>query len=254
MISAPLRVKPLAANVQDAADSSSSPHNLKAISATVVENPDSFALGVISKKAIRKTPRVNQAGKGRELIRFGVTRLRVSLGVFASPTSRQQRPLSDKGLYTRNYVEPLFNWWGTNRRVLMSQSLQRVDVDVAAEGTNPVSLLNGASHNYAGFYQTSVQAEALQRQCLESLPVSRSHAVPMLRDEVHRALRTFVSADFCFTYSTGYGANMLALPALLAQPDTIAVMDRDSHNSMFTGAFLSGRTVHKFAHSNMMHL
>ena len=200
-----------------------------------------------------EAPRVSPFSKGRELVRFGVTRLRVSLHERASSTPRHQRPLSKKGLFARNYVDPLFTWWGANERVLMSQSLGCVDVEIDAAGTVSTAVVNGASHNYAGFYLSFPQAEALQSECLQTLPVSHSDALPLLRDAVHNTLARFFGADFGFTCSTGYGSNMLALPALLAQADTV-VMDGDCHNSMYTGAFLADRKVLKFGHNDMPRL
>ncbi|GKT54593.1 FUM8p protein [Colletotrichum tofieldiae] len=193
----------------------------------------------------RHPPRVGGAEKVRELLRLALTRLRVILG----ETKETRRPISQKGLFAYNYVEPLFNWWGANFRVLATQCLGRVEARDAFG--NAKELLNGASHNYAGFYKSTIEAERLQRQCLELLPVSDSDAVPMLRDKTHRAIAEFLRADFCFTTSTGYGSNYIALPALV-NCSTVVIMDENCHNSMFTGVFLApGANLRKFKHNNM---
>ncbi|KAI8312057.1 Serine palmitoyltransferase 2 [Colletotrichum sp. SAR11_59] len=115
-------------------------------------------------------------------------------------------------------------------------------------------LVNGASHNYAGFYKATAEAERLQRLCLEMLPVSESDAVPFLRDETHQAIAKFLGANFCFTTSTGYGSNYIALPALV-DCATVVIMDENCHNSMFTGVFLGiCPNLRKFKHNNMDHL
>ncbi|KXH64728.1 aminotransferase class I and II [Colletotrichum nymphaeae SA-01] len=196
----------------------------------------------------RRPPRVTSTEKVRELVRLAITRLRVLL----NENKSTRRPISQKGLFSYNYVEPLFNWWGANYRVLTTQCLGRVEAsDALGSVTN---LVNGASHNYAGFYKATSQAEELQRLCLEALPVSDTQAVPLLRDETHHAIADFFGADFCFTTSTGYGSNYIALPALI-DCSTVVIMDENCHNSMFTGVFLaSSPNLRKFKHNDMEHL
>ncbi|KAK1466172.1 aminotransferase class I and II [Colletotrichum tamarilloi] len=196
----------------------------------------------------RRPPRVTSTEKVRELVRLAITRLRVLL----NENKGTRRPISQKGLFSYNYVEPLFNWWGANYRVLTTQCLGRVEAsDALGSVTN---LVNGASHNYAGFYKATSQAEELQRLCLEALPVSDTQAVPLLRDETNPAIADFFGADFCFTTSTGYGSNYIALPALI-DCSTVVIMDENCHNSMFTGVFLApSPNLRKFKHNNMEHL
>ncbi|KAK1975553.1 aminotransferase class I and II [Colletotrichum cereale] len=166
-----------------------------------------------------RPPSVGSIGKLRELLRLALTRLRVIFG----ETKGTRRPISQKGLFAHNYVEPLFNWWGANFRVLATQCLGR----------------------------STPEAERLQRLCLESLPVSESEAVPTLRDETHRAIAELLSADFCLTTSTGYGSNYIALPALI-DCSTVVIMDENCHNSKFTGVFVSRcANFRKFKHNNM---
>ncbi|KAJ0299611.1 hypothetical protein COL516b_009118 [Colletotrichum fioriniae] len=196
----------------------------------------------------RRPPRVTSTEKVRELVRLAITRLRVLL----NEQKGTRRPISQKGLFSYNYVEPLFNWWGANYRVLTTQCLGRVEASDALGSVT--KLVNGASHNYAGFYKATSQAEELQRLCLEALPVSDTQAVPHLRDETHHAIADFFGADFCFTTSTGYGSNYIALPALI-DCSTVVIMDENCHNSMFTGVFLaSSPNLRKFKHNNMEHL
>ncbi|KAI8273796.1 Aminotransferase FUM8 [Colletotrichum sp. SAR 10_98] len=196
----------------------------------------------------RRPPHVGSTEKVRELVRLALTRLRVLL----SERKGTRKPISQKGLFAYNYVEPLFNWWGANYRVLLTQCLGRVEArDAFGSATK---LVNGASHNYAGFYKATAEAERLQRLCLEMLPVSESDAVPFLRDETHQAIAKFLGADFCFTTSTGYGSNYIALPALV-DCATVVIMDENCHNSMFTGVFLGiCPNLRKFKHNNMDHL
>ncbi|TDZ38853.1 Serine palmitoyltransferase 2 [Colletotrichum trifolii] len=191
-----------------------------------------------------RPPRVGSTEKAKELIRLVLTRFRVLL----SKRSTCHRPESHKRLLAHTYVEPLLNWWSANYRLLTTQCLVRIE---AGDAFPPESRpLEGASHNYVGFIKATPQAERLQRLCLEMLPVSESDAVPVLRDETHRAIAQLLGADFCFTTSTGCGSNYVALPAL-ADGSTVVIVDENCHNSMFTSVCTDLR---KFGHNNMEHL
>lgn len=209
-------------------------------------------LEIRHKPSCSRPPRVSAAGKFLEAVCMFTTRLRVLCckSQHHSSMSASFEPLSEIGRFVKLYVEPMFHWWGHNFRLLETPCLGKVDVVNAAGERRCV--VNGASHNYAGFYATTAESEELQRLCLDSLPVSESDAVPLLRDSVHTAIAGFFSSDFCFTTSTGYGANYVALPALIEPTRTIVFMDRACHNSIFTGVFL-GRcsNVQKFRHNDM---
>ena len=153
----------------------------------------------------------------------------------------------------------MFLWWGFNTRLLTSPSLACVDV-ADSYGKGQERCVNGASHNYAGLYRATEQSEALHRDCLDMLPVvfTSDQESDLLRKAVHSAIAGFWGAEFCFTTATGYGSNYVALSPLLLDMDVV-IVDRDCHNSVFTGVFLGqsqspGLQVHKFAHNNMMHL
>ncbi|KLU85866.1 serine palmitoyltransferase 2 [Magnaporthiopsis poae ATCC 64411] len=191
-------------------------------------------------------PHVSQISKLQELARLGMTRLQVALlsnpvtrVLHSSPSSYQPSPwsghkhgpLSGPGLFNSHYIEPMFLW--------------------------QVDCVNGASHNYAGSYLLNEFAEALHKLCLDKLPVTLDSG--MLLDAVHEEIARFWSADFAMTTSTGYGANYLAMPALLAMlrdKGRVAVFrDEHCHNSIFTGVYLGmgrlgGVTLGRFAHNN----
>lgn len=231
------------------------------VSITAVESPDEQSplleviLDIRHRSSCARPPRVSAAGKFLEVVCMFTTRLRVLCckSQHHSSMSASFEPLSETGRFVKLYVEPMFHWWGANFRLLTTPCLGTVDV-VNAAGERR-SVVNGASHNYAGFYATTAESEELQRLCLDNLPVSDSDAVPLLRDSVHAVIASFFSFDFCFTTSTGYGANYVALPALIEPTRTVVFMDRACHNSIFTGVFL-GRcsNVQKFRHNDMVDL
>jgi 7-keto-8-aminopelargonate synthetase-like enzyme len=70
----------------------------------------------------------------------------------------------------------------------------------------------------------------------------------------HSAISRFFDADFCYTCSTGYGANYIALPALVDKT-YLVLLDEEVHNSMLTGTYLAqARCIKKFAHNDMEQL
>lgn len=213
------------------------------------------AIDLRCKPPCHRPPRVSTAGKFLEMLCMITTRIRVLCCKSQHHTSMSApfEPLSETGRFVKLYVEPMFHWWGANFRLLATPCLGTVDV-VNAAGERQF-VVNGASHNYAGFYAPTAESEELQRLCLELLPVSDSDALPPLREAVHAAIAGFFNSDFCFTTSTGYGANYVALPAMIESTQTVVVVDRACHNSIFTGVFL-GRCsqIHKFVHNDMIDL
>lgn len=223
------------------------------VSTTRIECPDEQS--PLLRATCHRPPCVSAAGKFLEAVRMITTHLRVLCckSQHHSSMSASFEPLSETGRFVKLYVEPMFYWWGANFRLLTTPCLGTVEVVNAAGKRQCV--VNGASHNYAGFYSPTTESEELQRLCLELLPVSDSDAVPLLRDAVHAAIAGFFDSDFCFTTSTGYGANYVALPALIDPTRTVVVVDRVCHNSIFTGVYL-GRCseIHKFNHNDMFGL
>jgi serine palmitoyltransferase len=165
---------------------------------------------------------------------------------------KPHKALSSKGRFTCNIVEPYLNWFGKNNRILLTQCLGRVKVE-EWNGTSS-TIVNGSSHNYAGFYKATDESEELQRLCLEKLPFAGPKATPLLQAATHTALSRFFGADFGYTCSTGYGANYIALPAIVDRT-YLVLLDEEVHNSMLTGTYLAqARCIKKFAHNNMEQL
>ena len=180
--------------------------------------------------------------------------------------------LSERGSWVHNFAEPLAVWWGHNPRVLTGACRSSVSVrdpttssDPRAESEgDPVRssvVVNGASHNYAGFYAPTPLSEELHRACLDGLPLADESAVPALNEAACTAIATFFRADFCVCTSTGYGSNYVALPAVIrflaaeCSAGVAVILDDKCHNSMLTGIFLAKPTVvRKFRHNDMNHL
>lgn len=162
------------------------------------------------------------------------------------------RSLSAVGEFQHYYVVPHCFWWSKNDRTLLTQTLTSVDVQ---DGTGSVQrLINAGSHNYTGLYSMTPESEELQWLCLEKLPFADVTAVPALYTAMNQAVCRHFSVDFCCSSSSGYGSNMLALPAIL-DSSWLMLMDDKSHSSMYAGAFLAETgCVIKFRHNDMIQL
>lgn len=162
-------------------------------------------------------------------------------------TPNQSQALSKQGRFVQCVVEPLHSWYGRNERVLSAPCSPRIHLQ-GRDG----AVVNASSHDYMGCYKEEKETESLQRLCLERLPVTG--ALPSLEAATHETVTKFFEADFCYITSTGYGANYVALPAIVEQGCAV-VLDAKCHNSIFTGVYLSETScVRKFTHNNMKHL
>ncbi|OCT51434.1 serine palmitoyltransferase 2 [Cladophialophora carrionii] len=182
--------------------------------------------------------------KVAEGFRLAYTRGKVSL----EQPRHSQQPISEAGRFNHCYVHPLDNRKRKNERITLGRWTPRLQVR-DGHGTQH-TVIQAASHNYAGFYGLTHDSEELQRLALESLPAANSYAMPFLEAAMHEGLAKFFSSEFCYTTSTGYGSNLLAFSALLNQ-DWLVMFDDKCHNSMHVAAFLShAGLVKKFPHGN----
>ena len=195
-----------------------------------------------------RPPTVNLLKKIQEGSRLTYTRCKVTLEDLKS----DQQPISQAGIFNHHYVYPLYNLKGKNERVNLGGWAAEIAVQ---DGSGKIQkAVQAASHNYAGFYKATPESEELQRLVLDNLPVSDSHAVPSLEEVMHQGIARLFAADFCYTISTGYGSNLLALSAIL-DPNWMIILDDKCHNSMYVAAYMShAGLVRKYCHGNMRQL
>ncbi|KIW32325.1 uncharacterized protein PV07_03879 [Cladophialophora immunda] len=193
---------------------------------------------------VYQPPAAKVWNKLAESVRLAYTRGKVSL----EQREHDQKPISVAGRFNHCYVYPLDNRSGKNERILLGRWAPKLEVR-DGHGTRQ-TVIQAASHNYAGFYNLTKGAEELQRLALEKLPVADSRTVRSLESAMHDGFAKFFSADFCYTTSTGYGSNVLAFSAILNQ-DWLVMFDDKCHNSMHVAAHLShAGLVKKFPHGN----
>ena len=75
--------------------------------------------------------------------------------------------------------------------------------------------------------------------------------------DLHRTLEAelaeFYGREAALVFSTGYVANVSTISGLLNRHDFV-VLDKDAHNSLLTGAQLSGATMKRFGHNDVERL
>jgi 8-amino-7-oxononanoate synthase len=75
--------------------------------------------------------------------------------------------------------------------------------------------------------------------------------------DLHRTLEgelaEFYDREAALVFSTGYVANVSTISGLLNRHDYV-VLDKDAHNSLLTGASLSGATMKRFGHNDLERL
>jgi hypothetical protein len=157
------------------------------------------------------------------------------------------KPLSAYGSFVNQTIEPLYEWFGRNKRVVSTAALCNVGLQ---EGSQVEYLLNGTSFNYAGAYTMPPEYKALQHKCLDYFPYADRRAVGDMYRSMLEDIATFMGADCAFATSTGYTSNM-ALVGLV--DDSWAVFtDEKAHNSIFTGSYLADAgDRRKFPHNDM---
>ncbi|KIW85385.1 hypothetical protein Z517_00775 [Fonsecaea pedrosoi CBS 271.37] len=194
---------------------------------------------------VYQSPTTTTWTKLSETVRLIYTRGKVSL----QQREHEQQPISAIGRFNHCYVYPLDNRSGKNERILLGRWAPKMEVQ-DGHGTRQI-VIQAASHNYAGFYHLTKEAEELQHLALEKLPVADSSAVRSLESAMHDGIAGFFSANFCCTTSTGYGSNLLAFSAIL-NGDWLVMFDDKCHNSMHVAAYLShAGLVKKFPHADL---
>lgn len=125
-------------------------------------------------------------------------------------------------------------------------------------------LINLASNNYGGFAQLENEPGAvhLQELALRALPLTP--APPALEDAVRNEFLQFMGGSFdaCELSSSGFNSNMLAFTTVAATAaaqgrSCVFLCDRDSHSSMWTGAYSNnakGARTRKFVHNSVADL
>lgn len=119
-------------------------------------------------------------------------------------------------------------------------------------------IVNAASNNYGGFTRYEYNSASLIEATLQHLPFNP--APPDLEARVRKDIAAYMAAEACVTTLAGFGANILGFRTV-AQVATkmgkrcIFLMDKDSHSSMFIGAYMNGDAIfHKFKHNDIADL
>ncbi len=117
--------------------------------------------------------------------------------------------------------------------------------------------INFGSNNYLSLsYHPKVIEAAQQATAKYGTGVTGSRLLNGTLD-LHRTLEAelaeFYGREAALVFSTGYVANVATIGGLLNRHD-YAVLDKDAHNSLLTGAQLSGATMKRFGHNDLERL
>lgn len=193
---------------------------------------------------------ITRFDKHRELVAFARAWLFSRKADSSQPPSQ---PQSAYGSFVKHSVEPLYEWYGRNKRVLTTPALCRIRLKGERDDQDE-TLLNGTSFNYAGAYDLSPDYESLQQICLDTLPYADIKVVDIMYRTLMDELARFLRADCAFGTATGYLSNIFAITALV-DGDWTLLLDEKCHNSIFTGLYLAKSTHHKkFRHNDMAEL
>ncbi len=114
--------------------------------------------------------------------------------------------------------------------------------------------INFGSNNYLSLSYHPEVIEAAQRATSKyGTGVTGSRLLNGTLDlhrELENELATFYGREAALVFSTGYVANVSTISGLLHRHDYV-VLDKDAHNSLLTGAQLSGATMKRFGHNDL---
>ena len=119
-------------------------------------------------------------------------------------------------------------------------------------------MINCASNNYGGFTELEPGTAKVMETGLRQLPFCPPP--PLLEETVHSICAQYMGFDEALTAPSGSSTNVLAFATVAGVAATqgrrlVFLLDRDCHNSMFTGAFYcKGAEIHKFDHNDITDL
>lgn len=132
-------------------------------------------------------------------------------------------------------------------RVINSESDSKVCVD----GRELIML---GSNNYLGLtthpHVRERAAEALAKYGTSCTGSRLLNGNLDIHEELEQRLATFVGKESCLVFSTGFGANIGTISAVVGRHDTV-VIDKDDHASIYDGCKLSYGKVERFDHNDV---
>ncbi|TGZ56819.1 hypothetical protein CRM22_010073 [Opisthorchis felineus] len=171
---------------------------------------------------------------------------------------------SYEAFYTRNLYRRVQDCW--NRPICSSPGVQMVVMDRKSNDSGWTleftgarkRVLNLGSYNYLGFGDPtgpSIEAnEATTRRYGVGVASARQETGSLI---LHRELETlvaeFVGQEAAIVFSMGFATNSLNIPCLVDK-DCCVVSDELNHTSLVLGCRLSGATIRRFKHNDMVDL
>jgi 7-keto-8-aminopelargonate synthetase-like enzyme len=114
-------------------------------------------------------------------------------------------------------------------------------------------MIMAGSNNYLGLTKhpkvIAAAEEALRRFGTSNNGSRFLNGTLEMHVELEERLAKFTRKEAALVYSTGYLTNLGSISALMEKGDVV-VLDKDAHNSLLTGAQLSGATMKRFGHND----
>jgi len=132
-----------------------------------------------------------------------------------------------------------------------------IDEDPAFVKVDGVRLLNACSNDYLNLSRHPLVingfTEASHQQGGGSTASRLVSGNLALHCQFETDLAAHVQRERSILFSSGYIANVSMISALVGRDDHIYI-DRLAHNSLYQGALLSGASMHRFRHNDLVHL
>ncbi|EAS35853.2 uncharacterized protein CIMG_01207 [Coccidioides immitis RS] len=145
-----------------------------------------------------------------------------------------------------------------NVKMIPPNVTRRYEEDTDLSTFEEVEIINCASNNYGGFTELENRSGEIIETALQLLPFAPAPNALELR--VRAKCAEYMSCDACVTAPSGFSTNRLIFATVAGVARSqgrklVFLCDRDSHNSMFTGAFFNKEAeVHKFDHNDLTDL
>jgi len=129
------------------------------------------------------------------------------------------------------------------------------DIDTLQFNDDRIDCLNLASYNYLGFAKVGESiCEPHVFQAIDNYGISMSSSPSYAGDTVmHRKLENmiakYVGAEDAMIFGMGWATNSTAIPSLVGK-GCLIISDSINHNSLITGARLSGADIKTFPHND----
>lgn len=156
----------------------------------------------------------------------------------------------------RNFIESSLHTREKDFKLRTLRSVHPLD-EASVIGVEGKKLINFCSNDYLGIARHPKLAGRSQKYISEWGSSSSSSRLitgnQEIAEKLEQKLADFFEVEACLILNTGYQANTSILPAF-ADRNSLVLLDKKCHNSLISGAVLSGAERLRFRHNDYSHL